>query len=280
MNATQITMNTTKSNIKTWGIYDTVEDVMQRHSPSGEHNGLVASIIWADRDNRRYCSGSTDTIYDIPVCTLRNSLAVAETEEKRLVKQLEKIHEEIKEYILSSDSEGAGADDDDDEEEDDEIAQTPDIKNINTSHRDKRGKDPKWVQQMSNKKKKLADAKKRKSLMTSMGSAQTTLTDIRRKIMETKTQLVKQEMLQSLNQQLSKSLKGAEVRYKQDKNQEHLMKRVHYNMSIWDAKTKDLLPPVKMVERLSGVPGNFKTVLVPEYPQTITPLNEYLRSDW
>ncbi len=281
MNAINKTNTATMSTMKTYGIYSTVDDHIKSHLASGEHNALVATIIQADADGRTYMRGSDDSIYDLDVCRYKAQVTESEKEESRLVKMLEAIHKDLDQYAPSESEEDNEAGEEDAEYEEDDIPGGKMQQDTMVNGRDKSGKAPKWLQQMSDQKQRAADAKKKKSLLSSLQTYQTALAEVRRNLSEQNTNLTKSEMLRDYQQQLSKAIRGAERVYKSNKDMEYLTKNIHYNMAIWDKKTVNLRPAPKMVERLvSSGAGGYNTVMVPETYRAIVPLSVYLDPNW
>lgn len=258
-----------------YGLGLSIEDHIKKHLPSGEWNHLVASIVHAHKDGRTFCKPDGSTPFDIDVCVLTSAVKEGEAEEKKFLTNLQKTKEELKSLAINS-SDSEHEEKEEEESEEDEEAPTSDLKGI----REKTGKAPKWLQSMNSKKEKALEAKKRKSLLSSIKTQEETLAGIRAKLFADKESLVKKEALQRYNLLLSRALRGAERSYKETKDLDYLVKNVHYNMALWETKSKPLLPPPKMVQRLVGSPGAFRTIMVPDNERPIIPLEEYLREDW
>lgn len=260
--------------LKDWGIHLSYEEHVMRHVPSGEHNDLVASIIWAERRGERFIKPHSDTPFDIPLCIAQGAVKEKESEEKRLLASIQKVKDELSRHIVnSSDSEPDHSEEE--EEEDDGMPET-DLR----GPREKSGGDPKWMQKLSSQKQKAEEARKRKGLLSSLKSQSEVLAEVRKELAEQRVALDKQQQLQKLSLSLHKALLGAERRYRESRDQEFLVKNIHHNMAVWDRLSKPLLPPPKMVQRLVGAPGAFKTITVPEFQREIVPLSEFLREDW
>lgn len=255
-----------------WGINRSYEDSVNLHVPSGEHNDLVASIIQAERRGDKFIKSSLETPFDITLCVAQNEVKEKEAEEKRLLASLQKIKDELSHLTVNSESEPEEADEDEDE---DEGAPEIDLK----GPREKGGKPPKWAQSFNAKKDKAREALKRKGLLTSLKTQSETLAEVRAVLAEQRLVVSKNESLQRDSRLLHKALLGAERKYRETHDQEFLVKNVHHNMAIWAKKSAPLLPPPKMVQRLVGSPGSFRTVMV-EDKRPVLPLSEYLREDW
>jgi hypothetical protein len=263
-----------------WGTDLSYEDHVSRHVPSGKWNHLVASIILDARNQRPLQRISTETPFDLSACRLQLSIQKSQDEEKRLLSILQKTKEELKNFVLSSsDEEDSGAADSADDEEDD-LPEPSAGPAASSGRREKTGKDPKWLQSMKNKKEAQQLALKRKSLLSSLKTQSDALAEVQKILADERAELLKQTMLQELHQKLQKAIRGAEIRYRQALDQDFLHKNIHYNMDLWEKKSSPLLPPPKMVQRLVGSPGAYKTIMVPEHEQPIIPLEEYLREDW
>jgi hypothetical protein len=278
MNATA-TLSTTPTMSATtfckWGTDLSYEDHVSRHVPSGKWNHLVASIILDARSGRPLQRISTDTPFDVSACRLQLSIQKNQDEEKRILSLLQKTKDELKNFVVSSEEDSADADSAEDEEE----SEIPEHSAV-TGRREKTGKDPKWLQSMKSKKEAQQLALKRKSLLTSLKTQSDALAEVQKNLADQRAELLKQTMLQDLNQKLHRAVRGAEKTYRDTLDQNFLHKNIHYNMDLWDKKSAPLLPPIKMVQRLVGSPGAYKTVMVPEHQQPIIPLEEYLREDW
>ena len=261
--------NSNKSPLFDWGISRSYDDCVNLHVPSGEHNDLVASIILAARRNEKgFIKPSSDTPFDIPLCVAQREMKEKESEEKRLLASLQKIKEELSHFTVTSDSEHEETEEDDEEEGLPEM----DV----TGVREKVLKAPKWAQTLSTKKDKAREALKRKGLLSSLKTQSVILAEVRSALAELRLVVSKQESLQRESVRLHKALLGAERKYRETRDEEFLIKNVHYNMEIW---TKKWAPSPKMVQRLVGSPGAFKTVMV-EDKRPVLPLSEYLREDW
>ena len=264
------------SNIKTplfdWGINRSYEECVNLHVPSGEHNGLVASIIMAEKRGEKFIKMSSDTPFDVFVCSAQSAIKENQTEEKHLSASIQKIKDELSHHTVnSSDSEPEEV-----EVEDDEEVVVAEL-NVRVQ---KTLKNPKQVQKFLTQKQKAEAARKRKGLLSSLNTQSIALAEVRAKLAEQRIFLGKQEALQTNCRLLNKGLLGAERSYCETHDQDFLVKNVHHNMAVWAKKSEPLLPPVKMVQRLMGSPGAFQTVMVPEYPRSIVPLSEFLREDW
>jgi hypothetical protein len=261
-----------------WGTDLSYEDHVSRHTPSGEWNHLAASIILDARSGRPSRRISNDSPFDSAVYRLQQSIQRAEDDEKRLLSLLQKTKEELKNFTLtSSDEESAGAGSE--EEDEDDLPASSAGPSISGS-REKTGKDPRWLQSMKNKKQQQQQALKRKSLLSSLKTQGDSLAEVQKTLADDRAQLLKQKMLHDLNLKLQKAICGAESSYRQTLDQDYLVKNIHYQMDLWTKKSTPLLPPIKMVQRLVGTPGAYKTVMVPEHQHPIIPLQEYLREDW
>jgi hypothetical protein len=258
-----------------WGINLSYEEHVNRHVPSGEHNSLVASIIHAERRGERFIKNHSDTPYDLSLSMAQNAVKEKEEEEKRLLASIQKVKDGLSEFIANSSESEPDEDEDEEEEESGDLPET-DLR----GHREKSGKAPKWVQGLESKKQKAEALRKRKSLLSSLKTQSDSLAEVRKQLAEQRIHLSKQEELQKTAQLLHKALLGAERSYRESHDVEFLVKNVHHNMALWDKKTKSLLPPPKMVQRLVGSPGSFKTVMVPEHERQVVPLSEFLREDW
>lgn len=264
--------STIKSPLFDWGINHSYQECVKRHVPSGEHNGLVASIIWAEKRGEKFIKNSSDTPFDIFVCTAQSAVKENQSEEKRLSASIQKIKDELSHHTVnSSDSEPEEVE----LEDDDEMI----VAELNVRVQ-KSLKDPKLVQKCLTQKQKAEEARKRKGLLSSLNTQHIALAEVRAKLADQRVFLNKQELLQRHCQLLHKGLFGAERSYHETHDQDFLVKNVHHNMAVWAEKSEPLLPPVKMVQRLMGSPGAFKTVMVPENPRSIVPLSEFLREDW
>jgi hypothetical protein len=275
MNMASFSNNSKMTPLFDWGINLSYEDHVNRHVPSGEHNHLVASIIQAERRGERFIRNSSDTIFDIPLCNAQVAVKEKEAEEKRLLASIQKVKDELSQFTANSDSEPEAGNEEEDAEEDHGV---PDV-DIR-GPREKSGKDPKWAQSLKDKKQKALEAQKRKGLLSSLKTQSEFLAEVRKELSEQRIALSKLEVLQSHNRLLHKALVGAERKFLETHDQEFLVKNVHHNMAVWEKVSKPLLPPVKMVPRLQGSPGAFRTVMVPENERPIIPLSEFLREDW
>ena len=269
--------NTQMTPLFDWGINLSYEDHVNRHVPSGEHNSLVASIIQAERRGERFIRLSSETPFDIALCIAQSEVRERETEEKRLLASIQKVKDELSKFTAnSSDSEPDDGDDSEEEEEEDSGMPETDLR----GPREKSGKDPKWVQSLNSQKQKALEAKKRKGLLSSLKTQSDFLAEVRKELVALRIHLGKQESLQRESRLLNKALFGAEKAFRETHDQEFLVKNVHHNMAVWERVSKPLLPPVKMVQRLVGSPGAFRTVMVPEHQREVIPLSEFLREDW
>ena len=259
-----------------WGINLSYEDHVNRHVPSGEHNHLVASIIQAEQRGDKFIKASSDTPYDLPLCIAQNLVKEKEATEKRLLATIQKVKDELSQFTESSEAEAEAEAEAGEEEEDD----GPPEVDVRGAPREKSGKPPKWAQNLKSKKEKAEEMKRRKALMSSLKTQSDSLAELRKEIVEQRITLSKQEALREAILLLHKGLLGAERSYRDSHDQEFLVKNVHHNMKVWETKSKPLLPPPKMVERLVGSPGAFKTVMVPQNQREIVPLSEFLRKDW
>ena len=265
------------TNIKTplfdWGINRSYEECVNLHVPSGEHNDLVASIIWAARRGDKFIKNTSDTPFDLALCAAQALVKEKDAEEKRLCASIQKLKDELSEFTTnSSESEHENGK----EEEDDDA---PEI-DVRGAPRDKSVKDPKWAQKFATQKKKAEEIRKRKGLLGSLKNQSELLAEVRKILSEQRAIVGKQEALQKNCRLLHKALLGAERSSQETQDQEFLVKNVHHNMAVWAEKSNPLLPPVKMVQRLQGSPGAFRSVMVPEYPRSIVPLSELIREDW
>lgn len=258
-----------------WGINLSYEEHVNRHVPSGEHNHLVASIIQAERRGERFIRNSSDTPFDLPLCTAQAIVKDKGAEEKRLLASIQKVKDELSQFTSNSDSEPDVGNEEEDAEDDHGI---PDVDLHGP--REKSGKDPKWAQSLKTKKQKAQEALKRKGLLSSLKTQSEFLAEVRKELSEQRINLGKLESLQSNNRLLHKGLMGAERNFLETHDQEFLVKNVHHNMAVWEKVSKPLLPEPKMVQRLVGSPGAFRTVMLPENERPIIPLSEYLREDW
>ena len=261
-----------------WGINLSYEEHVNRHVPSGEHNSLVASIIQAERRGERFIRLSSETPFDIALCIAQGEVKERESEEKRLLASLQKVKQELSNFTAnSSDSEPDEGDDSEEEEEEEESAlPESDLR----GHREKSGKDPKWVQSLNSQKQKAFEAKKRKGLLSSLKTQSDLLAEVRKELVALRIHLSKQESLQRESRLLNRALFGAEKAFRETHDQDFLVKNVHHNMAVWERVSKPLLPPVQMVQRLVGSPGSFRPVMVPEHQREVIPLSEFLREDW
>lgn len=257
-----------------WGINLSYEEHVMRHVPSGEHNDLVASIIWAVRRGERFIKPHSDTPFDIPLCIAQGLVKEKEAEEKRLLASIQKVKDELSRHTVNS-SDSEPEDSEDEEEEDSGLPET-DLR----GPREKSGGDPKWMQKLSSQKQKAEEARKRKGLLSSLKSQSELLAEVRKELSEQRIVLGKQQELQKQSLLLHKALLGAERRFRESQDQEFLVKNVHHNMAVWERVSKPLLPPPKMVTRLVGSPGAFRTITVPENQREVIPLSEFLREDW
>jgi hypothetical protein len=279
MNSVISTPSSMSASTFCWGTDLSYEDHVSRHTPSGEWNHLAASIILDARSGRPSRRISNDSPFDSAVYRLQQSIQRAEDDEKRLLSLIQKTKEELKNFTLtSSDEESAGAGSEEEDDEDDLPASSAGS-SIHGS-REKTGKDPRWLQGMKNKKQQQQQALKRKSLLSSLKTQSDSLAEVQKTLADDRAQLLKQKMLQDLNLKLQKAICGAESSYRQTLDQDYLVKNIHYQMDLWTKKSAPLLPPIKMVQRLLGSPGAYKTVMVPEHQHPIIPLQEYLREDW
>lgn len=256
-----------------WGINLSYEDHVQKHVPSGEHNDLVASIIWAERRGERFIKPHSDTPFDIPLCIAQSAVKEKEAEEKRLLASIQKVKDELSQ--LAANSSESEPDEDDEDEEDDGLPET-DLR----GPREKSGKDPKWAQKLASQKQKAEEMRKRKGLLSSLKTQSDFLAEVRKELAEQRIVLAKNQELQKQSLLLHKALLSAQRSYVETHDQEFLVKNVHHNMAVWAKVSKPLLPPVKMVPRLLGSPGAFRTVMVPENHREVIPLSEFLREDW
>lgn len=257
-----------------WGINLSYEDHVNRHVPSGEHNHLVASIIQAEQRGDKFIKAGSDTPFDLPLCIAQNLVKEKEAAEKRLLATIQKVKDELSHFTESSEAE---AEVEAEEEEEDDGAPEVDVRGV---PREKSGKPPKWAQSLKSKKEKAEEMKRRKALLSSLKTQSDSLAELRNEIVEHRITLSKQKALQEASHLLHKGLLGAQRSYLETHDQEFLIKNVHHNMKVWETKSKPLLPPPKMVERLVGSPGAFKMVSMPENPRAILPLSEFLRKDW
>ena len=262
-----------------WGTDLSYEEAVSRHTPSGKWNHLVASIILDARSGRPLQRLSRDTPFDSPAYRLQVSLEHKQEEEKRFLALIKKTKEELKDLAISSDEDSATADQAEEEEEEDEDVPEPPAGSA-PGRREKTGSDPKWLQNLKDKKQKQQEALKRKSLLSSLKTQSESLAEVQKTIADDRAELLKLTMLQELHMKLQKAIHGAESTYRRTLDRDFLHKNIHYNMELWEKKSAPLLPPPKMVQRLVGSPGAFKTVTVPEHEQPIIPLEEYLREDW
>lgn len=281
-NMASSTMNSSTSNsnqmppLKDWGINLSYEEHVMRHVPSGEHNDLVATIIWAERRGERFIKPHSDTPFDTPVCIAQNAVKEKEAEEKRLLASIQKVKDELSRHTVNSSDSEPDDSEDEEEEEDDEGMPEHDLR----GPREKSGGDPKWLQKLSSQKQKAEETRKRKGLLSSLKTQSDALAEIRKELAEKRETLVKQQELQRHSLSLHKALLGAERKFREDHDQEFLVKNVHHNMAVWEKRSKPLLPPPKMVTRLVGSPGAFRTITVPENQREVMPLSEWLREDW
>ncbi len=275
MNSSAATMSATST--LPYGLGLSYEDHVSAHSPSGEWNHIVARIILDQRSGRALQRLSSETLYDVAVCTLEQSIKKATEEEERLVSLSQKIKEELKNFTISASDESAGHDN----SEEDEEEESPDYSGPGLSGpREKMGSDPKWLQSLKGKKEQQQQALKRKSLLSSLKSQENALAEIRKTLADERSQLLKQKGLQELSIKLQKAIYGAEKSYRQTLDQDYLIKNIHYNMELWSKRSAPLLPPPRMIQRLVGSPGSFKTIMVSENQRPIIPLEEYIREDW
>jgi len=251
-----------------WGINLSYEEHVDRHVPSGEHNGLIASIIMAERRGDTFIKMSSDTPFDLPLCVAQNLVKEKEVAEKRLLAAIQKVKDELSHHAVNSSHE-------EDEDEDEEEAEEPEVK-VRGVQQEKSLKDPKKAQKLLTQKQRAEEARKRKGLLSSLKTQSESLAELRKEISEQRATLSKQESLQKLCRLLNKGLLGAQRSYSETHDQEFLVKNVHHNMAVWAEKSE----PPKMVGRLIGSPGSFKTVMVPENQRAIVPLSEFLREDW
>ncbi len=268
--------NTKMTPLFDWGINLSYEDHVNRHVPSGEHNDLVASIIQAERRGERFIRNSSETLFDLPLCIAQGQVREKEAEEKRLLASIQKVKDELSKFTTDSSDSEPNEDDEEDEAEDDSGMPETDLR----GPREKSGKDPKWAQSLASKKQKALEAQKRKGLLSSLKTQSDFLAEVRKELTELRIHLSKQESLQMNARLLHKALLGAEKTFRETHDQEFLVKNVHHNMAVWERVSKPLLPPVKMVQRLVGSPGAFRTVMVPEHQREVIPLSEFLREDW
>jgi hypothetical protein len=266
--------------LRNWGIDLSYEEHVSRHTPSGKWNHLVASIILDARAGRPLHRLSTETPYDGSVCRAQLAIDKSLEEEKRLLSMIKKTKEELKNFVLSSSDEEDNSADADSAEDEDEIPEPSGGGPSHSGLREKTGKDPRWLQSMKNKKEQQQQALKRKSLLSSLKTQTEALDEVHKTLADERALLLKQTMLQDLSLKLQKAIRGAESTYRSTLDQDFLAKNIHYNMELWTQRSAPLLPPIKMVPRLMGSPGAFKTVMVPEHEQPIIPLQEYLREDW
>lgn len=267
--------SSTKTPLFDWGINRSYEECVNLHVPSGEHNDLVASIIWAARRGDKFIKNTSDTLFDLPLCSAQSLVKEKDAEEKRLSASIQKVKDELSLMTNSSESEPDDGKEEEDAEDDHGI---PDV-DIR-GPREKSGKDPKWAQSLKTKKQKAEELRKRKGLLSSLKTQSDSLAEVRKVLSEQRAIASKQEALQRNCRLLNKALLGAERSYQETRDEEFLVKNVHHNITVWVERSESLLPPAKMVQRLQGSPGAFRTVMVPENPRTIVPLSEFLREDW
>jgi hypothetical protein len=274
-NMASSTMTSTKTPLFDWGINRPYEECVNLHVPSGEHNDLVASIIWAARRGDKFIKNTSDTPFDLALCSAQCLVKEKDAEEKRLSASIQKVKDELSLMTNSSESEPDDGKEEEDAEDDHGM---PDVDL--RGPREKSGKDPKWAQSLKTKKQKAEELRKRKGLLSSLKTQSELLGEVRKVLSEQRAIVSKQEALQKNCRLLHKALLGAERSYQETRDEEFLVKNVHHNMAVWAKKSEPLLPPVKMVQRLQGSPGAFRTVMVPENPRPIVPLSELIREDW
>jgi hypothetical protein len=122
-----------------------------------EHNDLVASIIWAARRGDKFIKNTSDTLFDLPLCSAQSLVKEKDAEEKRLSASIQKVKDELSLMTNSSESEPDDGKEEEDAEDDHGM---PDVDL--RGPREKSGKDPKWAQSLKTKKQKAEELRKRK----------------------------------------------------------------------------------------------------------------------